>query len=262
MSDSSEASGFIDAHCHLSDERVFSESLKFIDRAQQAGVRKIMLGGVEPKEWNRQIELRKQCPGVISTSFGLHPWWIEKLSDEEIAHALSRLRVDAVEANAIGETGLDFHSKRDPARFKAQRATFLAQVEIAQALKKPLVLHVVKAHAEALSILKSAKFTQPLMVHSFSGSVEEAREWMKLGALLSFSGGVLVPGKFMKAKEVIQTVPLHHLLLETDAPDQAWRDGLNEPSLIPELYQGVASLLGVKVELLTQKLAENFRVFC
>ncbi len=262
MNDSSGAPSFIDAHCHLSDERVFSESVQLIHRAHQAGVMKIMLGGLEPDEWDRQIQLRTQYPSLISTSFGLHPWWVEKLSDAEIARALSRLRVDGVQANAIGETGLDFHVKRDSARFGAQRAAFLAQIEIAEGLKKPLVLHIVKAHAEALSIVKYAKFKGPLMVHSFSGSIEEAREWMKLGALLSFSGGVLVPGKFLKVKAVIQSVPLNHLLLETDAPDQGWREGFNEPSLIPELYQGVASLLGVKLELLTQKLAENFRVFC
>ncbi len=101
-----------------------------------------------------------------------------------------------------------------------------------------------------------------MMVHSFSGSIEEAKEWIQRGALLSFSGGFLIPGKYERARKVLEWIPIEHLLLETDSPDQAWRpDGINEPACIPELYRGVAALRSWKLEFLTQKLDENFRNF-
>ena len=90
------------------------------------------IGGVYPAEWDRQLELAKEFPGIISTSFGLHPWWVEKLNRSEIEAALAQLESRLLHTRSIGETGLDFYSNRDPARFADQEFAFRSQLRLAK----------------------------------------------------------------------------------------------------------------------------------
>jgi len=253
---------FIDSHCHLSDERVMDRLDDVVSRAQQAGVSRVMIGGVDPVDWSRQQILKSRYGAWIRTSFGLHPWRVEQMDSETVKRSLQDLAVELKSADALGETGLDFHPRRDPVKFDLQREAFRIQIRMAKQAGKPLVLHIVRSHADSIREIDVAGFGGNILIHSFSGSIEEASEWIKRGALLSFSGGFLVPGKFERMKKVLQWIPIENLLLETDSPDQAWRlDGINEPACIPELYRGLATLRGWELEFLTQKLDENFRNF-
>ncbi|NDG83976.1 MAG: TatD family deoxyribonuclease, partial [Proteobacteria bacterium] len=193
------APGYIDAHCHLSDGRVFSEAPGFLARAQAAGVEALMLGGTDPEEWNRQRELKRDHPDLIRTSFGIHPWRVEGLDSTSLREQFELLRGQVCFADAIGETGLDFFKKRNPARFDVQREAFDLHLELARALGKPLVLHVVAAHAEALRRVKAIRPGVPMIVHAFSGSAEEAQEWVRVGAMLSFCGRFLRSGHSARA---------------------------------------------------------------
>ena len=179
-----------------------------------------------------------------------------------VHRSLQELTIVLKSADALGETGLDFHPRRDPSKFNLQREAFRTQIRMAQLAGKPLVLHIVRSHADSIREVDEAGFRGRMLVHSFSGSIEEASEWIQRGALLSFSGGFLMPGKFERARKVLQWIPVENLLLETDSPDQAWRsDGINEPACISELYRGLANLRGWELEFLTQKLDENFMNF-
>jgi len=248
---------YIDAHCHLTDSRLQGEVEVLIARAQSAGVARLMIGGVEPEEWLRQIRLKASRPDLIRTSFGLHPWKVEEGAPDGIQRDLGLLEGLAAGADAIGETGLDFHPNRNSLRFEDQRRAFLAQIRIAKENQKPLVLHVVSAHAEARRILTEEAFRGPMLVHSFSGGVEDVRAWISMGAFLSYSGVILKPG-YKRVKEALLVTPLDHLLLETDSPDQSWKSELNEPAFIPELYAEVARLLAVDSGELSRKVDANF----
>jgi len=261
LADTKELKGLIDAHCHLTDERVWSRAEEWIRGALDAGVHRMMLGGLEPAEWQRQKVLLARHPQMIRTSFGLHPWWVERYSESKVNEILVQLDTELHEADALGETGLDFHARRDSSKFDLQRFAFKEQLRLARKHSKPLVLHVVKAHAEALEMVKNEALGLPILVHSFSGSGEEALAWCQIGACLSFSGGVLIPRKFEKTKAALRRVPLDRLLIETDSPDQSWREGFNEPRLIFELYEGIAAQLGVEIKTLVQIVNENFKNF-
>lgn len=252
---------FIDAHCHLSDRRVFEAAGEQIKRALDADVSQMMIGGVNPPEWENQKKLSALFPKNLKLSFGIHPWEIEKHSDPELHSQFEKLSAQLVHAHALGETGLDFHPKRDASRFPDQEKWFQLQLELAVRVKKPLVLHVVHAQAKALQMVKEAGANAvPILVHSFSGSIEDAKEWIKCGALLSFSGSILVQGKYEKVKKALIACPINHLLLETDSPDQIWREnGQNEPSFVKEVYQGAALLRGMDLNELREKVAENFK---
>jgi TatD DNase family protein len=255
-------SKFIDAHCHLSDERVWPKASEWIESAKLAGIKRVCIGGLEPAEWARQLELKKTDPEFIRTSFGVHPWWIEKYTRAELEKILEQLAANAKNADAIGETGLDHFSKRDKARFPDQEFAFRFQLKLAVALKKPLVLHVVKAHEVALRIIQEEGAGHlPMQVHSFSGSGEIAKEWIKLGAFLSFNGTLLKPSAD-KLRETLRATPHSNLLFETDSPDQAWReDGRNEPQFVREIYKKASQVLDLTPTTLASIVAENFSRF-
>ncbi|NDF14654.1 hypothetical protein EB061_04965 [bacterium] len=200
---------FIDAHCHLTDPRVLPVARAVIERALDAGVGKIMMGGVDSLDWTAQLGWKRRYSEVLRTSFGLHPWRVEALGREGCRSG------------------------------------------------KPLVLHVVAAHKEALRILEEEGQVPTLLLHSFSGSPEEAERWIEKGAILSFSGTILREGR-RKVKESLRRTPLDQLLFETDFPDQSWGDFVNEPALVREVYEGAGRILGVPLEGLLEKTNANF----
>ena len=252
----------IDAHCHLTDERVAASASAWIEAAKTAGVSKVRIGGLEPKDWAAQIELQKAYPNFVSTSFGLHPWLVEKYSKPEIEQILEKLDSQLPLAGAVGETGLDHFSKRDPLRFADQEFAFRAQLRMALKYELPLVLHIVKAHELAIRIIREEKASGlPMQIHSFSGSGEIAKEWIKLGAFLSFNGAILRE-KNQALRQTLKETPIQNVLFETDSPDQAWRaDGRNEPQFVREIYQKAAQVLDLTESMLAEIVAENFARF-
>lgn len=251
----------IDAHCHLTDERVWKDADAVIRRALAAGVRTLMMGGVDSADWTRQLQIQMQIqiefPEALRTSFGLHPWRVEALGREGCMQELTALEGLLPNADALGETGLDFHPKRDSAFFDLQCEMFRRQVRLAQRIRKPLVLHVVSAHDAAVRILEAEGFEGAVLLHSFSGSAQEARRWCQRGAVLSFSGTILRPGN-RKVKEALLRTPLDRMVFETDYPDQSWGAFINEPRLVMDVYRGASDLLGVSLEVLIEKTNANF----
>ena len=256
MSDSLKVKEFfwIDSHAHLDDLQE-SQLETALENARQVGVRQIVLAGTHPEGWMRQLEIQKkystQKYGIkIHLNFGLHPWWVEKYSSAEIENILYQLKTLLPEASALGETGLDFASKRDPSQFEKQEHAFQEQIKIAQALNKPLVLHVVQAHAKGIEILKANEFKAPFVLHRYSGNVTELKEYLKMDAYFSFDQAILSQKGYEKTKKALLHTPLDRLLFETDS---------NEPAQVIAIYEHAATLLGVKPTDLKEKVAENMQ---
>ena len=257
---------YIENHCHLSDERVFARASNLIDEALAAGVEKIVLAGVEPADWKRQLELKSRYPDQLMVNFGLHPWWIERYRSVEIEDVLAELDEQLEHATGLGETGLDFYEKRDPRRFDDQRRAFRAQIQIAKKHQKPLILHVVQAHEEAIEILKEEEAsTVPILLHSYSGNVTQMGEYLTLGAYLSFNGTLvkIVQGRgHEKTLKALMQAPRDRILFETDSPDQGWdRKSENTPARVIEVYQGAAEILEIEVSEIQAQAEVNFNRF-
>src|SRR3954471_10138132 len=141
-------SGWIDGHCHLSDPRLEDRLERVIADSRKAGVEAWVQGGVSPEDWDRQLNLRDRLgSGQVLISFGLHPWWVTRASGEELKDGMAALRSRLAGADAAGEMGLDFSEKnRGSEKADIQADAFRGQLQLAQQAKKPLILHVVKAH--------------------------------------------------------------------------------------------------------------------
>jgi len=236
---------YIDAHAHYQQEPL-KEALARLQGAFDAGIQKIALGGTHPPDWKQQVQLQHHFPEKIFTHFGLHPWWVEQYSRSEMEKIFEQLDSELPLVHGLGETGLDFYAeKRDPSRFEDQRFAFREQIKLAVKHQKPMVLHIVHAHDEAVKILKEEKASRvPLILHRFSGNAENLRVYAEMGAYLSFH----------ESKKLMKEVPLGQLLLETDSNEKMHPGGWD----IRPHYQKTAEIIGLPLEELANKLAENF----
>jgi TatD DNase family protein len=237
---------YLDVHCHLQDPRVEAFLGDWLKRAKEQSITQFMLGGVCPEDWARQEQLQKRFPDTFFRSAGLHPWWVStQVNGEAIDAALSELRKTLGTPGwlALGEAGLDYHDRFSENARSLQRYAFKAQVELSHEFRIPMVLHVVRAHSEALAILHSAEVTGDMpggMVHSFSGSLSVAREYLRMGFLLSLSAPVLTRNKgkaFHQIREVVLETKLSDLLIETDSPDQPPADQKGELNTLENLWK-------------------------
>ncbi len=221
-------SEWIDAHAHWA--QVFPEGTSVssvteaIESLRSQGMRASIQAGVDPDDWERQLKLFETYPTWIRPVLGLHPWWVRDHSEEQCAEALSRLerllREKASQVVAVGELGLDF--SKDGKQSKArQRDVFERQLELARRTQKPLVLHIVQAHDDALQILAlhADRAGRPLqgLVHAFSGAIELARRYTGLGLKLSIGPGISQPGRFLTLKKTLPLLGPQDWVLESDA---------------------------------------------
>lgn len=237
----------IDFHAHH-QQLPHLEAVKVIQSAIEAGIDRLVLGGTDPADWKAQVQLWMHFKGKLFLNFGLHPWWVEKFSREEIDQILKQLDQELPLVAGLGETGLDFYpDKRDPSRFEDQRYAFRAQLQLALKHQKPVVLHIVNAHEEARTILNEewgARSHPPIIIHRFSGTADDARAWLAMGAYLSFH----------EPKKIMKTIPIERILLETDSHTGVHPGGWD---LRPH-YQKSAEIMGLAPDVFAQKLADNF----
>ncbi len=250
-----------DSHCHLHDRRI-EDADELLRRARVAGVTGVLLAGVDPEGWEVERALAKAHPDV-AIAFGVHPQRIDELDQSE-ADAMVRALEPALlsgEASAIGEIGLDGAADRR-ASMARQEAAFRAQLSIARAHNLPVVLHILDAHARALEILKRDGLPAAGgVLHSASASAELMADYLKLGLHISFAGPVTNPDA-KKTRRAAAVIPLHRLLVETDAPFQtplAYRPSQNEPAFLIAIVSALAQIRGESEDLIATKTEENAR---
>lgn len=237
-----------------------------LGRARAAGVRGLLLAGVERSSWQIEAALSARHPELL-IAYGIHPQIVPELDDAALTAQLEAL--DAAlrgmsalpRPHAIGELGLDARGE-NRASLPRQEAVFRAQLTLARVHELPIVLHIVRTHGEALRILKADGVPQRGgVVHSYSGSAELVAEYLSLGLYISFSGALTYP-QARRLRAAARAVPLHRLLVETDAPDQTpWprRPAPNEPSFLGDIIDALAHIRNEPRALICQATDENAR---
>jgi TatD DNase family protein len=260
---------YIDSHSHWSDLRFQNKNQEWLlKKAFEKQITQFMLGGVDPDDWNRQIELIHKYPQTFFKCFGLHPYFVSKKSYQDCERALDQLALLMNSSLALGETGLDFRESilnshdKDPYENKSQQIEFFEnQLQIAASFKKPVVLHIVRAHDKAIEVLDLfSQKNQHGFVHAFNGSFEVAKSYLDRGFLISV-GGACTYEKNQKLRLALAKIPLECLLIESDSPDQApegW-SGLNDSSSLWQVAKVVADLTHRTSEDIMQISTNNFK---
>lgn len=229
---------FVDAHCHLDDDKLKPDENRVVEDFLAANVGIAITSGTNPFT-SAAAKAQAEKFGSVYFTAGIHPTDVKdaKLSDLEVIADLARHN----KCVAIGETGLDYFW--DKSYKDKQREFFVKQIELAYMLGLPLVVHVRDAMGDALEILKSnkGKLRCGGVMHCYSGSAETAKELIKLGFYLSFGGNMTF--KNSHTARVAATVPLCRLLTETDSPylaPEPLRGSVNTPKNIPIILRKLA----------------------
>ena len=258
-----------DTHTHFDVADFDHDRQHLAVQAKQVGVEALVLIGFIESRFDELIQTHQQLQDWenVPQSYlapGLHPFYIEQ---HQQAH-LQRLEqvLKQHDCVAVGEIGLDTFLKQHkrPDAFAKQQHYFNAQLELATHYQKPVLLHIRKAHAEALAILKAQKFKLGGIAHAFSGGVEEAKALVKLGFKIGVTGQITNPNA-KKLHQVVQAIGAEHLVIETDCPDMTplccqtstEHRTRNTPVNLPYVLDSLAQTLGQPQDQLAEQLWQN-----
>lgn len=243
-----------DSHAHVDDEKFDGEQEAVIARAREAGVTQILNAASDMESSRRAIKLAQDYPGIYA-AVGIHPHDARLAVKDDYEQLAEWTKLP--EVVAIGEIGLDYfydYSPRD-----VQQKVFIRQLDVARQTGKPFIIHDRDAHADVLDIIKREGKGLNGVFHCFSGSLEMAREVIRLGFYVSMAGPVTFKNA-VKQKEVAKEVPLERLLVETDSPyltPQPHRGKRNEPAFVRLVAEEVANLRGMELETLAKATTAN-----
>ncbi|MFQ5595495.1 MAG: TatD family hydrolase [Anaerolineae bacterium] len=254
----------IDTHAHLHAEQFDEDRDAVIRRMREAGVTGVVTIGTDVPASRAAIDLADQHPDIWAT-VGVDPHEAASFSNS----TLDELRglAGSPQVVAIGEIGLDYYWDKAPRQVQAR--VFERQLELARALRLPVVIHNREAHADTLAMLREWAGDHPWhgerplgVLHCFSGDAEMALAAIEIGFMISLAG----PVTFKNAKKpvaVAGAVPLEWLVVETDAPYLAphpHRGQRNEPAYLPLTAQRIADIKGIPVETVAEATLANSKV--
>jgi TatD DNase family protein len=232
----------VDTHAHLHDAAFDDDRAAVLARARAAGVGAFLTIGTDVPTSEAAVALAGAEPDVYA-AVGIHPHDAATATPAALARIAELARVPKVVA--VGELGLDYY--RDLSPRDAQRAALVAQLRLARAVGKPVLLHCREAHADLLEVCAAEAVTGGGgILHCFSGDLAVARRGLELGLFISIAGPVTYPSA-RRLAEVVRALPLDRLVVETDCPylpPQPWRGQRNEPAYLPVTAARVAELLG------------------
>ena len=231
---------FVDTHVHLDSQSFAPDRWAVMERARSAGVSTMIVPAVDLASWPVIRTLCAEQPRLFP-AFGLHPMY---LGEHALAHvdALSSW-LDQGPAAGIGEIGLDFHVAGS--NHALQRDYFTRQLRLARERELPVIVHARGALEEVILTLRRIGGLHGV-VHSFSGSEQQARALWKLGFHIGI-GGPVTYERAQRLRRIVTQMPIEFLLLESDAPDQpdSGHRGLrNEPARVLEVLRCISALRG------------------
>ena len=248
---------FIDTHSHLYDEAFAEDEDLAVERAKEAGVTKIIFPDIDSASRTEMFTMADRHPGVIFPTLGLHPTSVGADWEKELSALEDHLDRKIW---AIGEIGMDCYWSKE--FIKEQQTVFKLQLELADKLSLPVIIHSRDSTELIINVLKECRHLNLKGVfHAFSGSVETFRELQKLGDWYIGIGGVLTYKKASIA-ETVKEIPLDRILLETDSPyltPVPYRGKRNESSYIPHIAAKLAEQTEKPIEEVAATTTENAR---
>ena len=232
----------IDSHCHLSKDD-YEDINEVINRALDNNVKYLIVSGCDKKSIEESIKIANNYNNIYLT-LGYHPSEADIVDLNDLDN-LKQIIKNNKKVIGIGEIGLDYHYSKD--NKEKQKELFINQINLAKELDLPIVIHSRDAFQDTYDILK--EYNHRGVIHCFSGNIENAKMYSKLGYYFGI-GGVLT-FKNSNLKETIKEIPLDRILFETDSPYLAptpFRGEKNEPKNIPIIAQELSNILGINLD--------------
>ena len=233
-------SGWVDSHCHLF---MTGDPGALLDRAEAAGVGWTVVPGVDLETTLAARSISGEHNTRVLWSAGLHPHEASLWGEQG-----ARIRALAIDADAVGECGLDYYRNLSPP--EAQRVAFTEQLSLAKELDKPVIVHCRDAFADVYEALGLADLGQKAVMHCWTGGPRWTRRFVDLGVTFSFAG----PVTFENGDTVrlgASVAPPHRTMVETDTPyltPPPDRRAPNEPANVIRVGEALAAVWGIEVD--------------
>lgn len=244
---------FVDTHCHITRDD-YNDIPFLINKIKEAGIEKIIVNGCDMKSNLEVLELIKKYD-IVYGAIGFHPTELNGFVEDDLKWLEEH--IDDEKIVAVGEIGLDYHY--DDTDRNKQKNIFKKQLEIAERHNKPIIVHSRDAMQDTYDLLSEYDLRGSL--HCFSGSVEMAREFIKLGYMIGVNGVVT----FKNAKNivsVINDIDLEYILLETDSPyltPEPYRKNKNDSSYIHVIARKIGEIKNISLDDVEKTTRDNVR---
>ncbi len=236
---------FFDSHAHYNDEKFEQDRDKLIKEIYKEGITKIINAGYSLESSRKAIEIAEKY-NFVNAIVGISPNDIENFKEKDL------IEIKKIAENkkvvAIGEIGLDYYWNKE--NKELQKKVFIVQIEIANELKLPIVIHSREAVYDTLEILKTNRCNKKGIFHCCPLNVDLVREGLKLGFYISFAGPVTFKNS-KNAEEIIKMIPLEKILIETDSPylsPEPLRGTRNDSRNVKYIAQKIADIKGITLE--------------
>jgi len=248
-----------DSHAHLDSSSFDDDRAQTVKRAKEAGVSLVMNPSVDLESSSKVVGLVKEYEGLYG-AVGIHPHSADTMDEMTMSLLEGLARKDKIQA--IGEIGLDYHYDYSPRN--EQKKCFIEHLRMAKRLDMPVIIHDREANDDVMRILKEEKaFQTGVLLHCYSASAEMARQYVRLGASISIAGPVTFKNA-RKLIEVVKTVPMERLLIETDSPFLSPvpnRGKRNEPAFVRFVAQRISLIKEIAFEDLAASTSSNAKAF-
>lgn len=253
---------YIDIGVNLTGSSFKNDTPQTIERAQQAGVERLIITGTNVQHSEQAIALTQQYESICLSTVGLHPHHASDYSSDLGSELRDMLKHSTVVA--VGECGLDFNRNFSPR--KEQIKAFEAQLEIAIEIQKPVFLHQRDAHDDVIAILKGCrKELKQAVAHCFTGTIEELSDYIALDIYVGVTGWICDERRGKSLQQAVKSIPLERIMLETDAPyllprnlpQQPVEKNRNEPCYLPHIAKTAAKYMALQEAQLANAAYEN-----
>ncbi len=249
-----------DSHAHLDDEKFNQDRDELIQKIKQEGIEKFISAGYSLEASQKAIELAKKYDYIYATC-GISPNDIPQTEEElwKQVGQIEELAKSEKKVVAIGEIGLDYYWEKDETRKDLQRKAFIKQIEIANKLQLPIVIHTRDAIMDTIEILKSNEVNKKGVFHCCPQNRELIKEALKLGFYISFAGPITFKNS-KNADEMIKLVPNDKILIETDSPylaPEPVRGIRNDPRNVKYIANKIANVKEISLEQIAKMTYEN-----
>ncbi|MBO5376235.1 MAG: TatD family hydrolase [Bacilli bacterium] len=244
---------YIDTHCHIS-KKDYDNIDQIIKDAEKNNVKKLIISGCDKDSIKESLEIAKKYENVY-LSLGYHPSEVDSISQSDIDE-LKKIVTNNEKVVAIGEIGLDYYWVKD--NKDKQKELFKIMLDLANELNLPVIIHSRDAYQDTYDILKEKKSHG--IIHCFSGSLENAKNYINLGFFLGIGG--VITFKNTNLKGVIKELSLKNLVLETDSPYLAptpYRGTQNAPKYIPIIAEEIANIKDILKETVEEETTKNVK---
>jgi TatD DNase family protein len=229
----------IDTHAHLDFPQFDKDREKVIQEAKSCGVERILNVGVDAESSQKSVDLAQKYPQIYAT-VGFHPHDAKKFNQSSLEEL--RKLAQHQKVVALGEMGLDFYRNLSPAEI--QKRIFISQLELAQELDMPVVVHIRNAYPQSLEILERGKVKRGVL-HCFEGNIDEAKRGLDLGFYVSFNGRITYHNPSLI--DLVKQIPLDRILVETDSPylpPHPHKRQRNQPAWVELVIREIAQIKG------------------